>query len=95
VIWDRRNEDEPEGRAAPRDPFGALLEHAPVMALLLDAEGRVVAANQSARTFFEIEQDRLPASVVEVTLEASLLEVLGGSAWPRCARSSSPTSSTS
>src|SRR3989442_7193767 len=46
------------------------------MALLLDAEGHVVAANREAAEFFEIEQDRLPASLVEVTLEASLLEVL-------------------
>src|SRR5256712_5024122 len=50
------------------------------MVLLLDEEGRVVTANKSAREFFEIEQDRLPASLVEVTLEASLLEVLGSSA---------------
>ena len=64
---------------AQRDPFGALLENAPVMALLLDAEGHVVAANRMAREFFEIEQDRLPASLVEVTLEASLLEVLDSS----------------
>jgi len=77
VIWDRgRNEEQPERRVAQRDPFGALLESAPVMALLLDAEGHVVAANRLAREFFEIEQDRLPASLVEVTLEASLLEVL-------------------
>jgi len=77
VIWERgRNEDPPEARS-PREPFGALLEFAPVMALLLDAEGRVVAANQRAREFFEIEMDRLPASLVEVTLESSLLDVLG------------------
>jgi two-component system phosphate regulon sensor histidine kinase PhoR len=78
VIWDRgRNEDQPEPRPAPREPFGALLEFAPVMALLLNVEGQVVAANQPAREFFEIEVDRLPASLVEVTLESSLLEVLG------------------
>ena len=47
------------------------------MALLLDTEGHVVAANQLAREFFEIEMDRLPASLVEVTLESSLLDVLG------------------
>ena len=77
MIWERgRNEDPPEARS-PREPFGALLEFAPVMALLLDAEGHVVAANQLAREFFEIEMDRLPASLVEVTLESSLLDVLG------------------
>jgi two-component system phosphate regulon sensor histidine kinase PhoR len=78
VIWDRRRgDDQPEGRSTPREPFGALLEFAPVMALLLNAEGHVVTANQLAREFFEIEADRLPASLVEVTLESSLLDVLG------------------
>jgi two-component system phosphate regulon sensor histidine kinase PhoR len=78
VIWDRRrNEDQAEARSGPREPFGALLEFAPVMALLLNVEGHVVAANQPAREFFEIEVDRLPASLVEVTLESSLLDVLG------------------
>jgi two-component system phosphate regulon sensor histidine kinase PhoR len=47
------------------------------MALLLNVEGQVVAANQLAREFFEIEVDRLPASLVEVTLESSLVDVLG------------------
>ena len=50
------------------------------MTLLLNAEGHVVAANLLAREFFEIEQDRLPASLVEVTLEASLLEVVDSGA---------------
>ena len=81
MIWDRsRNEEQPERRIARADPFAALLEHAPLMVLLLDEQGRVVSANKSAREFFEIEQDRLPASLVEVTLEASLVEVLGSSA---------------
>jgi len=61
---------------AQRDPFAALVEQAPLMTLLLNEERHVVAANLLARTFFEIEQDRLPASLVEVTLEASLLDVL-------------------
>ncbi|HEX9100182.1 MAG TPA: HAMP domain-containing sensor histidine kinase [Candidatus Dormibacteraeota bacterium] len=81
MIWDRRRgDDEPEARSAPREPFGALLEFAPVMALLLNAEGQVVVANQPAREFFEIELDRLPASLVEVTLESSLLDALGSTA---------------
>src|SRR5258708_21478535 len=46
------------------------------MALLLDAENRVVAANEAARDFFEIEPARLPASLVEVTLESRLFEVV-------------------
>jgi two-component system phosphate regulon sensor histidine kinase PhoR len=78
VIWDRgRGDDQPEARSTPREPFGALLEFAPVMALLLNVEGQVVAANQLAREFFEIEVDRLPASLVEVTLESSLVDILG------------------
>jgi len=77
VIWDRgRNEEQPERRVAQRDPFAALLENAPVMTLLLNEDGHVVAANRLARGFFEIEQDGLPASLVEVTLESSLLDVL-------------------
>ena len=77
MIWDRsRNEEQPERRIVQRDPFAALVENVPVMTLLLNEDGHVVAANKLARTFFEIEQDRLPASLVEVTLEASLLDVL-------------------
>jgi two-component system phosphate regulon sensor histidine kinase PhoR len=56
--------------------FAELLEHAPVMALLLDIENRVVGANEAARDFFEIEQARLPASLVEVTLESRLFDVV-------------------
>ncbi|GAC1510037.1 MAG: hypothetical protein NVS1B3_12510 [Candidatus Dormibacteraceae bacterium] len=46
------------------------------MALLLDAQHRVLGANAAARDFFEIEQSRLPASLVEVTLESRLFEVV-------------------
>ncbi|HEV3101234.1 MAG TPA: ATP-binding protein [Candidatus Dormibacteraeota bacterium] len=81
MIWDRgRNAEQPEPRSTPRDPFGALLENAPVMAMVLDVEGRVVLANRLAREFFEIELDRLPASLVEVTLESSLVDILDGTA---------------
>src|SRR3979409_278022 len=77
MIWDRRREREPQGPSLPpRDLFAELLEHAPAMALLLDAQNRVVAANQAARDFFEIEPARLPASLVEVTLESRLFEVV-------------------
>jgi two-component system phosphate regulon sensor histidine kinase PhoR len=77
VIWDRRRESAPlEPNLPPRDLFAELLEHAPVMALLLDAQNRVVGANEQARTFFEIEQSRLPASLVEVTLESRLFDVV-------------------
>ncbi len=77
MFWDRRRESGPlEPNLPPRDLFAELLEHAPVMALLLDAENRVVGANEAARDFFEIEQSRLPASLVEVTLESRLFDVV-------------------
>jgi two-component system, OmpR family, phosphate regulon sensor histidine kinase PhoR len=77
VIWDRRRESGSlEPNFPPRDLFAELLEHAPVMALLLDIENRVVGANEAARDFFEIEQARLPASLVEVTLESRLFDVV-------------------
>jgi two-component system phosphate regulon sensor histidine kinase PhoR len=77
VIWDRRRDSAPlEPNLPPRDLFAELLEHAPVMAILLDAENRVVGANEAARDFFEIEQSRLPASLVEVTLESRLFDVV-------------------
>ncbi|MGZ3472216.1 MAG: sensor histidine kinase [Isosphaeraceae bacterium] len=46
------------------------------MALLLDPSNRVISANQAARGFFEIDPSRLPASLVEVTLESRLFEVV-------------------
>jgi two-component system, OmpR family, phosphate regulon sensor histidine kinase PhoR len=77
VIWDRRRESGPlEPKIPPRDLFAELLEHAPVMAILLDSENRVVGANEAARDFFEIEQSRLPASLVEVTLESRLFDLV-------------------
>jgi signal transduction histidine kinase len=46
------------------------------MALLIQAGTGVVDANDAARAFFEIDPARLPASLVEVTLEGRLVEVL-------------------
>ncbi len=46
------------------------------MAVLLDQDIRVIGANEAARRFFEIDTARLPASLVEVTLESRLLEVV-------------------
>ena len=46
------------------------------MALLIQAGSGVIDANVAARDFFEIDPARLPASLVEVTLEARLVEVL-------------------
>jgi two-component system phosphate regulon sensor histidine kinase PhoR len=77
VIWDRRRDSGSlEPNLPARDLFAELLEHAPVMALLLDTQNRVVGANEAARDFFEIEQARLPASLVEVTLESRLFDVV-------------------
>jgi two-component system phosphate regulon sensor histidine kinase PhoR len=46
------------------------------MALLIAAERGVIDANAAARDFFEIDRARLPASLVEVTLEGRLVELL-------------------
>src|SRR5579859_1238682 len=77
LIWDRRRPIEPEPPSPPaRDPFADLLENAPVMALLIGIDSRVVAANRAAREFFDIDPTRLPASLVEVTLESRLFEIV-------------------
>src|SRR5438132_10699787 len=78
VIWDRRRGDDPVQPPARHDAFGDALEHAPVVALLLDERGRVLRANKAAREFFDIDASRLPASVVEVTLESRLFEIVAG-----------------
>jgi two-component system, OmpR family, phosphate regulon sensor histidine kinase PhoR len=46
------------------------------MALLIHAGRGVIDANAAARAFFEIDPGRLPASLVEVTLEGRLIDVL-------------------
>jgi signal transduction histidine kinase len=46
------------------------------MALLLDSERHVLAANRAAREFFAIDPARLPASLLEITREGRLLEAL-------------------
>jgi two-component system phosphate regulon sensor histidine kinase PhoR len=78
VVWDRRRPLDPARHNESRDLFAELVEHAPVMALLLDEEIRVVGANAAARSFFHIEPARLPASLVEATLESRLFEVVVG-----------------
>ena len=60
----------------PVNSFAEALEDAPVMALLIAAERGVIDANQAARSFFEIDASRLPASLVEVTLESRLVDLL-------------------
>src|SRR6267143_1254284 len=79
VIWDRRRGDDPvQPPPARHDAFGEALEHAPVVALLLDERGQVLRANKAAREFFDIDASRLPASFVEVTLESRLFEIVAG-----------------
>jgi two-component system phosphate regulon sensor histidine kinase PhoR len=77
VIWDRRRRfDDVKPTVPPVNSFADVLEGAPVMAILIEAGSGVVDANDAARAFFEIEPSRLPASLVEVTLESRLVEVL-------------------
>ncbi len=77
MIWDRRRRfDDVKPPVPPVNSFADVLEDAPVMALLIDAGRRVIDANDAARAFFEIEPARLPASLVEVTLEGRLVDVL-------------------
>ena len=58
------------------DAFAGGLEQAPAIALLLDGDGRVLGANKAGREFFAIDPARLPASLIEVTLESSLFEIV-------------------
>ena len=77
IRWRRRAEGlEAESPTTSEAPFQDLIEEAPVMALLLDAERRVLAANQAARAFFSIPPQRLPQGFVEATREGRLLEAL-------------------
>ena len=77
MIWDRwRRSVRPDLDTQPLKPFEDLIEEAPVMALLLDREHRIIAANEAARGSFNIDPSRLPASLVEATLEGNLVDVL-------------------
>jgi two-component system phosphate regulon sensor histidine kinase PhoR len=77
VIWDRRRRvDDVKPAVPPVNSFAEVLEEAPIMALLIHAGRGVVDANDAARAFFEIDPARLPASLVEVTLEGRLVDVL-------------------
>lgn len=79
MVWDRREAIIGRGGAhVTNELFADLLERAPTAVLLLDSSYRVIAANAAARSFFEIDLGRLPASLVEVTLESRLLDVVGG-----------------
>ncbi len=81
MIWDRRRADdlrppEPTPRDEFGDEFGDVLEDAPAIALLLDANSNVLRANRAARDFFSFDASRLPASLVETTLESRLFEIV-------------------
>ncbi len=77
MIWRRWRERAGSALDPGRpEPFRDLLEEAPMMALLLDRENRIIAANQAARDFFAIDPRRLPASALEVTREGRLFEAL-------------------
>ena len=79
VIWNRGRgrEAEPDHEPAAGDAFAEALENAPTMALLLDAtRATVLKANRAARVFFDIADSRVPASLVEATLESRLFEVV-------------------
>jgi signal transduction histidine kinase len=77
VIWDRRRRvDDAKPAAPPVNSFAEVLKNAPFMALLIHEDRGVIDANDAAREFFDIDPSRLPASLVEVTLEGRLVEVL-------------------
>ena len=77
MIWERwRRTLRPDRDPQPLKPFEDLIEEAPVIALLLDRDHRVQAANEAARRYFDIDAARLPASLVEVTLEGKLVDLL-------------------
>jgi two-component system phosphate regulon sensor histidine kinase PhoR len=82
VVWERwrdrlRGDDEPA--PPPPGPFEDLLEEAPVVALLLDRDRRVLAANLAGRRFFRVEASQLPMGLLDVTREGRLLEALRAS----------------
>jgi two-component system phosphate regulon sensor histidine kinase PhoR len=62
--------------APPINSFAEVLENAPVIALVIADDRGVIEANQAARSFFEIDPSSLPASLVEVTLEGRLVDLL-------------------
>jgi len=77
VIWARWRQLKAPDQEPRRDlPFEDLIEEAPIMAMLLDRDLRVLAANALARDFFAIDPARLPAPLVEATREDNLDTVL-------------------
>ena len=77
MIWQRwRKSARPNAAEPVLAPFEDLIEEAPLIALLLDRDQRVLAANEAARRYFDIDPIALPRSLVEVTLEGNLVGVL-------------------
>ncbi|MGI8564768.1 MAG: sensor histidine kinase [Candidatus Dormibacter sp.] len=76
MIWARWRREANSTEEGGLDPFADLLEEAPVMALLLDRNNRLLAANQAARGFFQIDVGRLPQGLLQATRESRLAEVL-------------------
>src|SRR5262249_38927435 len=79
VIWEhwrrrRRGEDQP--LPPPPGPFEDLLEEAPIVALLLDSDFHVLAANRAGRQAFGLEKDQLPLGLLEAPREGRLPEAL-------------------
>src|SRR6266545_6572382 len=79
VILDRwRERLRRAGETSPSlpGPFEDLLEEAPTIALLVDGDRRVLAANQAARRYFRLEPQQLPLGLLDATREGRLLEAL-------------------
>lgn len=77
MIWGlRRQAARSDERGAADNPLLDLLEGAPLVALLLDPDNRVLAANAEARHYFSIAPERLPRGLLEVTRESRLLDIL-------------------
>lgn len=76
VIGARRRGLAREEPTEQSNTFSAMLEDAPVMALLLDRDFHVHDANRAARTFFGIDPELLPQSLLDATREGRLLESL-------------------
>jgi two-component system, OmpR family, phosphate regulon sensor histidine kinase PhoR len=74
--WGRRRRGEDQPPPPPPGPFEDLLEEAPVVALLLDRDRRVLAANRAGSQFFRLDRDQLPLGLLEATREGRLLEAL-------------------
>ena len=61
----------------PLKPFEDLIEEAPVLALLLDREQRIVAANEAARGYFNIDPALVAAAVTERTKAVLPVDLAG------------------